>query len=173
MIELTDEILNRYIDGELTLAEVKEFEEKLKNSEDAVKRLNALMLVHNELKKYPVMETSSGFTSILMKKIIRKPEHKGQKYFIFSISSIIILICILIISYLASYIITSGTPSPGNNDSVEVVISYLQNFIHNISTVFSKGNVSIIGIIFSFVIFITAYFFFDSSRHTKTRLDKL
>jgi len=172
MIEITDEILNRYIDGELTSSELEEFKEKLRNSEDAMKRLNALMLVHNELKKYPLKEPSLEFTSQLMKKIMRKPEQKGQKYFIFSISSFIILICVLIVSYIASYIV-SGTPASENNDTLGIFISYLQKFVHSISSVFSKGNVSIIGIIFSFVIFITAYFFFDSNRRTRTRLDKL
>lgn len=172
MMEITDELLNRYIDGELAPAELREFEEMLRNSEDAVKRLNALILVHNELKKYPLKETSLEFTSLLMKKIIRKPEQKGQKYFIFSISSFIILICVLIVSYVASYIV-SGTPASENNDTLGIFISSLQKVGYSISSVFSRGNVSVIGFIFSFVIFITAYFFFDSNRRTRTKLDKL
>ncbi len=59
MIEITDELLNRYIDGELSSLEVKEVDEVILKSTEARKKLRALQLVHNELMKMPERETSS------------------------------------------------------------------------------------------------------------------
>jgi hypothetical protein len=173
MIEITDEILNRYIDGELSTSEVKELNIILMKSEEIGKKLRALQVVHNELLKMPVKETSSDFTSLLMKKIIRRPERKGQKYFIFSVSSFFLLISLMIIGYLTSYIISYGSKSSETNSGFDTLVLYLESFVHSIKSVFSTGNVSLIGFIFSFGIIISAYFFFDSHRQAKAKLDKL
>lgn len=173
MIEVTDEILNRYIDGELSAAELKELNEMLIKSEDIRKRLHALQYVHNELKRIPLRETSNEFTSRLMKKIVRKPELKGQRYFIFSVSSFFILISLAIIGYLTSYILSYGSKTSGDSSNLNTLLSYLESLVHGIKSVFSSGNISIIGFVFSFGIIISAYFFFDSHRQAKAKLDKL
>ena len=173
MIEITDDILNKYIDGELSSSEVKEIDEILNQSEEAKRRLIALQVVHNELKKFPVYETSIEFTSRLMKKIAKKPERKGQKYFIFSVSSFFVLISLAIIGYLTSYILSLNNAAPENNNNVGTLISYTESLIHVIRAIFSNGNVSVIGVIFSFGIFVSAYFFFDSHRQAKAKLNKL
>lgn len=173
MMEITDELLNKYIDGELSASEVKELNEILMKSVETRKKLRALQLVHNELMNMPVRETSSEFTSLLMKKIIRRPEHKGQKYFIFSVSSFFVLISLTIIGYLTSYILTIGTNTTENKNSFNTLVFYLESLVHGIKSVFSTGNVSIIGFIFSFGIIISAYFFFDSHKQVKAKLDKL
>lgn len=173
MIEVTDEILNRYIDGELSPSELKEVNEELIKSEVVRKRLRTLQFVHNELKKIPLRETSLEFTARLMKQIIRKPEPKGQKYFIFSVSSFFILISLAIIGYLTSYILSYGTNTSEDKSSFNTLVSYMDSFVHSIKSVFSSGNVSIIGFIFSFGIIISAYFFFESHKQAKAKLDKL
>jgi anti-sigma factor RsiW len=173
MIEITDEILNMYIDNELNTSELNEVNEALKNSEDLRKRLYAFQLVHKELKKFPASETSSDFTSLLMKKIIRRSDRKGQKYFIFSISSFFVLMCLVIIGYLTSYIISSGSITPETSNGVNSFVSIIENIVKGIRATFSKSNISIIGLIFSFGIFISAYFFFESHKQAKAKLDKL
>lgn len=173
MNELTDEILNRYIDNELSSDELNEVREILKTSEDAKRRLYAIQLVHNELKKVPERTTSSEFTSNLMKKIIKRPEHKGQKYFIFSVSSLFVLVSLAIIGYLTSYILSTGSSSQESNNNVDNLIYLVEKLIYGIKTLFTAGNVSIIGFIFSFAIIISAWFFFDSHKQAKTKLTKL
>lgn len=173
MIELTDEILNKYIDGELSPGELNEVKVILENSEEASRRLYAMQLVHNELKNFPERKTSSDFTSILMKQIIRRPDPKGQKYFIFSVSSFFILISLAIIGYLTSYILSKGSDSSEGNDSVNNLIYLAEQLVHVIKTFFTTGNVSVIGFIFSFAIIISAWFFFDSHKQAKAKLTKL
>lgn len=173
MIELNDEILNRYIDGELNSSELKEVKEILKESEDAKRRLLALQLVHNELKNYPVSKTSPDFTSLLMRKIVRRTEPKAQRYFIFSISSVFVLVSLGIIGYLTAYILSLGSSSEESNNGVNTFIYLVEKLVDGVKSVFSSGNVSVIGFIFSFAIIISAWFFFDSHRQAKAKLTKL
>ncbi len=173
MNQLTDELLNRYIDGELSPAEQKEIEEILKASEDARRRLLAMQLVHNELKNYPVRKTSIDFTSVLMKKIVRRTDPKGQRYFIFSISSVFVLISLGIIGYLTSYILSMGSSTDERSSGVDNFIYLVEKLVYGIRTLFTSSNVSVIGFIFSFGIIISAWFFFDSHRQAKAKLTKL
>ncbi len=173
MTGLTDEILNRYIDGELSPAELKDVRKILDASEDARRKLYAMQLVHSGLKKYNERKPSPAFTTVLMKKIVRRHEPKAQRYFIFSISSIFVLISLAIIGYLTSYIISAGQASSEGNDSVNNLIYLAERLVHGIKTVFTAGNVSLIGFIFSFAIIISAWFFFDSHRQAKAKLTKL
>lgn len=173
MIELTDELLNRYIDDELNPSEKDEVKEILRTSEDARRRLYAMELVHTELKKYPPEKTSPDFTSVLMKKIIRRHEPKGQKYFIFSISSVFVIISLAIIGYLTSIILSTGESTEEGSSTVNNFVQLVEKMVHGIQTLFSNGNVSIIGFIFSFAIIISAYFFFDSHKQARAKLTKL
>jgi hypothetical protein len=173
MIELTDEILNRYIDDELSPSEKDEVNEILKSSEDARRRLYAMKLVHTELKKYAPARPSMDFTSVLMKKIIRRHESKGQKYFIFSISSVFVIISLAIIGYLTSFILSTGKSTDEGSSTVNYFVQLVEKLVHGIQTLFSNGNVSIIGFIFSFAIIISAYFFFDSHKQARAKLTKL
>lgn len=173
MNELTDEILNKYIDGELSSDELREVEEVLRTSEDAKRRLYAMQLVHNQLKKVPERTTSPDFTSALMKRIIRRPQQKGQRFFIFSVSSLFVAVSLAIIGYLTSYILSTGSSSEEGNNSVDNLIYLVERLVHGIKELFTAGNVSIIGFVFSFAIIISAYFFFDSHKQAKAKLTKL
>lgn len=173
MIELTDDILNRYIDGELSQVELSEVKEILRTSEDAKRRLYAMQLVHDELKKYPERKTSADFTSVLMKKILRRTEPKGQRYFIFSVSSFFVLISLAIIGYLTAYILSTGSSSGESSSTMNNFVSLIEKAVHGLKTLFTAGNVSIIGFVFSFIIIISAWFFFDSHKQAKAKLTKL
>ncbi len=173
MNELTDEILNRYIDGELSSDELSEVQEILRTSDEAKKRLYAIQLVHNGLKKVPERTTSPDFTSVLMKKIIRRPAQIGQRFFIFSISSLFVLVSLGIIGYLTSYILSTGSSSQEDNNSVDKLIYLVEKLVYGIKALFTAGNVSLIGFIFSFAIIISAWFFFDSHKQAKAQHTKL
>lgn len=173
MIELTDDLLNRYIDGELSQAEMNDVKEILKTSEDAKRRLYAMQLVHEELKKYPERKTSADFTSLLMKKILRRAEPKSQRYFIFSISSFLVLASLGIIGYLTAYILSTGNSSEEGSSTMDNFVYLTEKVVYGIKTLFNSANISIIGFVFSFIIIISAWFFFDSHKQAKAKLTKL
>ncbi|HSP87796.1 MAG TPA: hypothetical protein VLN45_06665, partial [Ignavibacteriaceae bacterium] len=84
-----------------------------------------------------------------------------------SVLSLFFLICIGIIGYLLSnYIFTAESSS---SDVVLQLTEHSENFISLLSNLFSKGNISIIGSIFSFVLLIIGYFFFESFKQSKQR----
>lgn len=168
MIELNDDLLNKYIDGELNREMMQQVKVKLESSPQDMVKYKTLLSIHNELKKMPVEEVSLNFTANLMLKVQRNLKSKReQNFFIVSVLSLFFLICIGIISYLlANYIFTA---EPGSSDVGTQFTEHSENFITLLRNFFSKGNISIIGSVFSFILLISGYFFFDSIKHSKQR----
>ena len=72
MIQITDEILNKYLDGELSVEEVKQIKSALHNSDELQRKYNALKLVHDSLSSFKEDEVSPGFTEKLMKQLVTR-----------------------------------------------------------------------------------------------------
>ena len=107
---LTDEILNEYLDGNLDEQKVREVEKQLATSANDRKRFNALKVIHDELSQLKEDETSENFTQLVISKLGKKFElPRNQNYFVFVISSIFILICVGIVAYLATAIISTSS----------------------------------------------------------------
>jgi Fe2+ transport system protein B len=166
MIELNDDLLNKYIDDELNRELMQQVKVKLESSHQDMMKYRTLLSVHNELKKMPVEGVSSNFTANLMLKVQRSlKSKKEQNFFIVSVLSLFFLICVGIIGYLiANYIFTA---EPNSSDIVTKFTVRSEDFITILHNLFSKGNISIIGSIFSFILLISGYFFYDSIRHSK------
>jgi Fe2+ transport system protein B len=166
MIELNDDILNKFIDGELSKEVMKQVREKLESSSYDMKKYKALILVHNGLQKIPVEEVSPNFTPSLMGRVQRSiKSRKEQNFFIVSVLSLFFLISIGIIGYLlANYIFTAET---GSSDTLSQFTKHSEDFVTFLRNFFSKGNISIIGSIFSFILLISGYFFYESIKHSK------
>ncbi len=166
MIELNDDLLNKYIDGELDKETMLKIKTKLESSSQDMLKYKALLSIHNELMRMPVEEVSSNFTANLMLKVQRGLKSKReQNFFIVSVLSLFFLICIGIIGYLlANFIFTA---EPNSSDVVTQFTEYSEDFVTLLKNFFSKGNISIIGSIFSFVLLISGYFFYDSLKQSK------
>ena len=168
MKSISDEILNKYIDEELSQAEISEFEEILKNSEEAQKRLKALETVHRELFKIKSQKASTGFTSLVMQKIQGKVSaNRRDKVFIFSISSIIILFSLILIGYAAAVVVQSIPASTQTGEGFQLYINHFINFLDSTKKYLTQNNISILGSIISFGVIISAYFFFESHKRTR------
>ena len=166
MIKLDDDILNKYIDGELDSSLAQQIKIQLESSLEDMNKYKALLFVHNELRGLPVEEISPNFTANLMLKIQRSlKSRKEQNFFVVSVLSLFFLISVGIIGYLlANYIFTA---EPGSSDFLTQLTQRSEDFVTLLRNFFSKGNVSIIGSIFSFVILISGYFFYESVKHSK------
>ena len=163
MKTLSDEILNRYIDGELDKVEMNEVEETIKNSIEDRIRLKALQEADHSLRDLKVYEVKSNFTSLVMKRIQRGINSKQeQKKFIVGIITVFILMCLIIVGIVGYEVIkniNAGAPT-ALRDSVKYVTS-ASEFI---TSIFNSRNMSIVGGIFSFGLIISAWFFFDYSK---------
>lgn len=170
MKKIHDEILNRYIDGELSSEEKRRVEDRLLTDKEFSLRLSALNRIHNELRKMKEDEVSSAFTQKVMQRISKKYKvPKEQKLFITIIISFIGILCSLIVGYILiniaaelSETVTSGT--------TETVNSYSQNLVQPIVNFLSGMNISVFGSILSIVLLVSGYFFFEMSKQTKTNL---
>jgi hypothetical protein len=139
MKKIPDEILNKYIDGELSSEEKRSIEDRLLTDKDMSLRLSALNRINNQLRKMKEDEVSSAFTQKVMQRISKKYKvPKEQKLFISIIISFIGILCSFIVGYILiniagelSETVTSGTS--------ETVNSYLSESC-SINSEFSERN---------------------------------
>lgn len=168
MKRLSDEILNKYIDGELDYKTLNEVETILKESEVDRENLRVLLKVHNELKEIKEFEVNENFTSNLMQRISAKfKPKKADKYFILSISSFFILLSLAIIGVVIALLVNSPEQTSSTQQFMGYLVSSLESFSIFIRKFFNGSGISIFGSIISLGILITAYFFFESHKHIK------
>jgi len=168
---ISDEILNKYLDGELALEKIKEVEAALKDSKPDIKRFKALKLVHDNLSSIKEDKVSEDFTSRLMNKLNKKfVLPKQQKYFILSISSFIVLVCLGILGYVIATILSAPVPQSEPVQVRETVQRVTTVLVNELQRLFSGNGLSIVGSIISFALIITGYIFFERQKQLKTRL---
>jgi phage shock protein PspC (stress-responsive transcriptional regulator) len=168
---LTDEILNEYLDSNLDEQKREEVEKLLASSENDRKRFNALKVIHDELSQLKEDKTSEDFTRHVISKLGKKFElPRQQKYFVFVISSIFIFICVGIVAYTVTTIISTSSPQSESIEVTETVHQLSNGLIHELKKIFSSKNLSLIGLIFSLGIMISGYFFFENQKRNKANL---
>jgi len=119
---LSDEILNKYLDGELDKNQVTKVEETLIKSENDRKRFNVLKLIHKELTLMQEDKVSFDFTNNVMARVNKKfALPKQQNYFIISITSFLILLCIGIVVFISISIFSSAAPQTESLQITETV----------------------------------------------------
>lgn len=173
MNKLSDELLNKYIDKELSQAELQLVKNILENSESERKKLKALQLVHDGLKNLTQDQTSPGFTSIVMNKLTKKSKaKKEQRNFILSISSIFITISLGIIGYFVYILVTGPSTDSGSLVLVQDSMNTLKYITDPIKNLLSGKNIEIIGSVFSLGLLISVYFLFESIKQNRHNLGK-
>ena len=172
MINIDDTILNKYLDGELTGEELVEVRDQLMKSESLRRKLNALKLVDENLKKIESYHLPSSFAAGVMNKLsLRAKAKKEQRYFIISVSSVFIIISLIIIGFILSNVLTFESSS-ASQINMEGILTLGDGIAGFISGIFSSKNISILGSIISGGIVITAYFFYDVQRRTGQKFGK-
>jgi anti-sigma factor RsiW len=168
---LSDEILNKYLDGELDKNQNAEIEDILNKSENDRKRFGALKLIHKELSLMQEDKPSANFTNNVMARVNKKfALPKQQNYFIFSITSILVLVCLVIVTYVVTAVISSSAPQTESLQITETVNRFGSGLIFELKKLFSGKNLSIIGSVFSLGILISGYFFFENQKRSKINL---
>ena len=172
MIQITDEILNKYLDNELNREQAEQVKSAIRNSEELQRKFNALKLVHDNLSIIKEDEVSSGFTDKLMKQIVKRSVvPKQQKYFIASVATFITLLCLVIFGFSISAMISATSSSIGDSKSVFDSVSGLsEGLVKALQHLFSGAGLSIIGSIFSIIVLISGYFFFEMQKRSKADL---
>lgn len=85
-----DDLINKYLDNELTESELTEFSEMLKTNPDFEMQVKAMQKVEDIIKEIPEEKTSDDFTNNLLKKIyhttiVKRKENLGYFKFVISL----------------------------------------------------------------------------------------
>ena len=171
MININDEILNKYLDAELSSEEISKVKTAINSDPKLTKRYNALKLVHQNLKSVEADSVSEDFTRKLMQIIGRKVKvPKQQKFFVLSIVVFISLLSLLVVGFVIGQIIAAAPAGSGSISVMESVDNYSVVFIKGLKGLFSGKSLSIIGSIFSLIIIISGYFFFEFKKKATANL---
>ncbi len=164
MIDINDELLNKYLDDELNREEKESVKTAIENSSELKKRYTALLDANSLLKNMEPDSPGLDFTKLVMNKISSKGSNKRQqKYFLFLILSFLGLIVIGITGYVLYNIVSSIQPSETNT----AVTTYSKGIGDYFANVFGKKNLSIFGSVLSFIMLISGYFLYDYQKRSK------
>jgi hypothetical protein len=167
-MNINNEILNSYLDGDLNPNEMDKVKKALESSSELKKEFDDLDRTHNILSKQKVCQTKNDFTNLVMQKISKKSKSENeQKIFLISILSILCIITVGIIGFIL-YQIVSAMPS--TIDSTNTISSLSKNLNNFFSDLFSKNRLTLLGSILSFVMLISAYFLFELQKHSRKNL---
>ncbi|NWF50665.1 MAG: hypothetical protein HXY49_08995 [Ignavibacteriaceae bacterium] len=167
-----DEIINKYIDGELSADELKFLEEEIERSEEIQIKLKALQLVDSNLRLIKEEETSPEFTSVIMAGIRKlKKSKKSNDKFIISIASVFILMGVLVL-ILPFFVGLSPNSYKEEAGLIDNSIKIFKAILKPMWSLFKGSGLSLMGSIISFGIIISGYFFFENKRQSKTGFEK-
>jgi hypothetical protein len=169
-MKISDEMLNKYIDGEIDSEEVKQLSVDIQNDEDALKRLRVLQAVHSTLYKINTLQAPENTNINVMKMILKKENHyvKDKAFFRF-VTVIFGILTVLLVGF--------GIGSSDKSGSNSLI--WLKNFINNTENYIPDLNVSlnpvmVTGISFSmaFILLIVLFFLFDTHRRFNKSISK-
>lgn len=171
---INDELLNKYIDNELTDVELKELTEALKNDADAQAKLKALQFTDETLHKMEVTPAPENFTESFMKKIITASSFHKEKvsYFFVSIISFFALAIIGIIGFALSKIDFASSSFAGDNRYIQKTKEILSGGLGQLNSILSNDNILLIGAGLTFVLLISGYFILENHKNFKEKLNR-
>jgi anti-sigma factor RsiW len=173
MNKLNDEILNRYVDGELSLSEIQEVMKIINESEPDKERYLVLLKIHQDLKNLQEEKTSMSFTSHLMDKVkARYSSKKKDKHFILSIASVFVLIILMLLGYVFDITINNASLAGGKSSLINNFVEFAHSVSVDLIDVFSKSNFTIIGTVISILMLGIAYVFYENLRTIRHGLGK-
>ena len=171
---ITDELLNKYIDNELTEVEYKELSAALKNDPDANAKLKALQLTDEILRKMEVTAAPENFTSKFMNKIAVSTSVVKEKvsYFFIGMISFFILAIVGIIGYSVSKVEPSSSSLVDDNQYVQKTKEFFSGGLGQLTSILSNDNMLLIGAGLTFVLLISGYFLIENHKNFKQKLNR-
>lgn len=164
MRNITDEVLNDYLDGNLSKSEMIELKMAIENDHLLKTRYNALLTAHKLLKEVKVEKVSDGFEKRVMSRINRRRElAKQQKRFMMIIFSLFALLLLGIVGYTFTEVMSS-IKSPESESLINTFTILLNDYQKLLS---NKNNLTILGSILSFVMIISGYSLFEFQKKSK------
>jgi uncharacterized membrane protein len=174
MNNITDEILNKYMDGELDPFEIAEMKNEIENNVEIVVRLKALRLVDSSLKQMEVEQAPVNFSEKVMEVIsnaTKAVKPKISYFFITIISLFSIGVLAVIIAAFRSIDNESGqsTVTPYLDKAKGVIGKNLIEF----QNFFSNKNVLLVVSVLTLILLVTVYLTFEAHKSFKNKLKSI
>lgn len=174
MNQRIDDLLNRYVDNDLSSSELKEVKSLIESDTEVLKNLKTLEAVDNNLHNLEVAKAPEGFTSKVMTKITDSiPSIKvtdNKTFFMILISFFTVLFGGLAISLI------SFSPSKLNlwNFSISDKLSKLvPSKIPSINISSLVDNGVMLAAVFACVLIVFGFFIYDTHKNFKKKINGL
>lgn len=170
---ISDEMINKYLDNEMSDEEIKDFNEMLKSDNLALDKLKAARLVEQTITKVELSEAPAFITEKVMSRVNKTYSVARQKpYFFYAMISVFLVAMIGTIGALALLV--------KNNAGNETELSFLNKigaFLNShfsfsgVVSVLESNNFLILGTALIAALFITAKFMVDSHKNFKHKFN--
>ncbi len=171
-MKLTDEILNKYLDGELSSDELKELNSLIEEDPDALSTLKTHKFVDKTLSKIETEYAPNGFAQRVMNIISSASGVRSKKFYFFRF---IVFLFGLLISGTIFFIINSlPEPEPESQTSLKVVdtaTKFLSENFGGLSDLLNNNTLIMIGGMLTIVLLISGYFVLESHKSFKQKLE--
>lgn len=168
MKKITDEILNKYIDSELSASEIEELKNMLASNPDALEKLKALRFVDSSLRTMEHDKAPDHIAGSIMSRIESLSIVKGKSfYFFYWIVGVFSLMILGLVGYIFSLISPADS---GSSSILDNITNYFSSFSISFNLGLSSNLILLIGASLSIILLIAFYFLVASHREFKNSL---
>ena len=169
-MKLTDEMINKYLDNDLTAAETEELKNAISDDRENLHNLKLYKFIEEEIPKLKIYSAPVSITGIIMNRISEGIAKKYRKnnFFYFVVS----FFAVGILAFSGFAIFNQNNVAAGNNyfdDTLRHVTNNLPT-LQNISM--TNETMLIIGAGLTLIFLLSAFFLFDSHRSIKNEIEK-
>lgn len=171
MKKLNDEILNKYIDGELDAAEISELKNLINENPEQLRILKAHKLVDETLPALEIYPAPHNFTERMMNIIYDSAGHVRPKVSGFFIGVVSVFVAsILGTLFYSLSAVPASAPNPTVSEYVDKGESFLKSFLSGFSGFVGSENMTLLGGALTVILLISGYFLFESHKKFKDKL---
>ncbi len=169
MSKLNDEMLNDYVDNNLSLSKISEIDESIKSDNNELMKLRAHKYIHQTLKEIPVYEAPLNFTQKMMSKISETVSitYEANTFFKVMIGIFVTIISgFLVYSFEVASKSNSSIPFSFKNDVLDRIVAVFPS----ISALFSSSTVVLVGSGLIIVLFFASFYMIESHLNFKKKI---
>lgn len=167
-----DELMNKFLDNEITKDELEELNNLLKH-DDHLEKFKALQLFESAIKSYEYEKAPFDFTDKLMKKINSSKEVKSRRnYFVYFMNAILVLLLAGIILLILA---NTNWNLRDNNFTSEIknITNHFVNKSFFAISILKNKSLAIISSFVSLIILITFYFTINSHKEFRKKIESI
>jgi hypothetical protein len=166
-----DELLNDYIDNQLSAEEIDEVKSLLDSNPQAGQRLKALRVVHQSLQNIEAEQVPAGFTERFMKKLSVTPASVNKNnYFFYSVIGFFGLMIIGILAFVI-FSINWNFESMHLSGYIERAKAGIEKNGIQALSIFKNKTLLMISASMVLLVLILAYFGFESHKNLKKKIN--